>query len=98
MKGLAEGASGGCLIELGPEEAEEGVAAHKFARWACRDAGEHGDSLRLCEEGPEIPAIGGRKLEGTEQPKAEHGRDEGRARAVTRQVTVGRRMGDKVRV
>ena len=68
MKGLAEGSSGGCLIELGPEEAEEGVAAHKFAGRACRDAGEDGDSLRLGKERPEIPAIGGRKLQGAEQP------------------------------
>jgi hypothetical protein len=72
MKGLAQGAARGGLVELGPEEAEEGVATDEFAGRAGCDAGEDGDALGLREEGVKIPAVRGRKLQRTEEPKPKH--------------------------
>ena len=73
VKGLAEGAAGGPLVELRPEHAEERVAAHELPRRPGGEIGQHGQPLGLRDEGMEVAPVARRKLQRAKQMKADHG-------------------------
>ena len=65
------------LVEVGPEEGEEGVAPVEAAGRVGGEVGEEAQPLRLLEHGQQLPAFRGPEVQHAESKQLDH-RNEGR--------------------
>ena len=72
MEGLPEGTAGVLLVELGPEEEEEGVAATKCVGGKGGEVGEQGQALGLHRDGAGIAIADAEQLQATKGAQLEH--------------------------
>ncbi len=74
IDGLVERSPRVLLVQVGPQQANQGVTPVKPARRGGRQIGQKGHPLRLCEDGAELPSIRRPQLQGPEEVESDHGR------------------------
>ena len=68
----AERGPGVSLVEVGPEEGQQPVAAVVAAGRIGGEVGEQGEPLGLLEHSPDLPPVGGPKVQDAQRQQLDH--------------------------